>query len=244
MELPPAVKPAPAGEVYRLYQPDLEKLQVEDPPLSWVMGHRRSVREYGAPLSVCGNGEFLYRVARIQDEQDVVIQTPHGSMPMAVASRPYPSGGALYELEFYAAIAACDGLDRGGVLRARDHGLIRICGSSDEYVRLLRDAADAAGIADDTVQVLLIVAAGPRISWKYASIAYALILKHVGVVYQSMYLAATAMSLAPCALGCGDSDAFAKPPARITTTRLRWAQPTMPAAPLTPTPHRMVERST
>jgi len=34
-------------------------------------------------------------------------------MQMAVASRPYPSGGALYELEFYAAIAACNGLDRG-----------------------------------------------------------------------------------------------------------------------------------
>ena len=43
-----------------------------------------------------------------------------------------------------------------------------------------------------------------------SSIAYALILKHVGVVYQTMYLAATAMGLAPCALGCGDSDAFAR----------------------------------
>jgi SagB-type dehydrogenase family enzyme len=42
------------------------------------------------------------------------------------------------------------------------------------------------------------------------SIAYSLILKHVGVVYQTMYLAATAMGLAPCALGCGDSDRFAR----------------------------------
>ena len=66
-----------------------------------------------------------------------------------------------------------------------------------------------AGLAG--FQVLLILAARlPRISWKYASIAYSLILKHVGVVYQSMYLAATAMGLAPCALGCGDSDAFSR----------------------------------
>ncbi len=40
--------------------------------------------------------------------------------------------------------------------------------------------------------------------------AYALVLKHVGVVYEAMYLAATAMNLAPCALGSGDSDRFAR----------------------------------
>ena len=50
----------------------------------------------------------------------------------------------------------------------------------------------------------------PRLAWKYASIAYALTLKHVGVVYQTMYLTATAMELAPCALGGGDSDLFAR----------------------------------
>jgi oxazoline/thiazoline dehydrogenase len=212
MDLPPAVKPAPAGEVFRLYRPDLERLEVEDPPLSSVMAHRRSVREYGAPLSARQLGEFLYRVARIQDRYDAVIETPRGPMPMAVAARPYPSGGALYELEFYAAIEACDGLDRGlYYYEPCGHGLIRICGTSAERMGLFQDAADAAGIPANTVQVLLILAARvPRISWKYSSIAYALILKHVGVVYQTMYLAATAMGLAPCALGCGDSDAFAR----------------------------------
>jgi SagB-type dehydrogenase family enzyme len=39
--------------------------------------------------------------------------------------------------------------------------------------------------------------------------AYALVLKHVGVLCQTMYLVATAMGLAPCALGTGDSDLFA-----------------------------------
>ncbi len=40
--------------------------------------------------------------------------------------------------------------------------------------------------------------------------AYSLILKHVGVAYQTMYLVATAMGLAPCALGGGNSALFCK----------------------------------
>jgi SagB-type dehydrogenase family enzyme len=62
----------------------------------------------------------------------------------------------------------------------------------------------------DSIQALLLITARMhRIAWKYASLAYALVLKHVGVLYQSLYLAATAMGLAPCAIGGGDSDLFA-----------------------------------
>jgi len=45
-----------------------------------------------------------------------------------------------------------------------------------------------------------------RVSWKYSSLAYALTLKNVGALYQTMYLVATAMGLAACALGGGDTD--------------------------------------
>jgi hypothetical protein len=31
-----------------------------------------------------------------------------------------------------------------------------------------------------------------------------------GVLFQTMYLAATAMGLGPCAVGCGDADLFAR----------------------------------
>jgi SagB-type dehydrogenase family enzyme len=46
--------------------------------------------------------------------------------------------------------------------------------------------------------------------WKYQSMVYAVILKNVGALYQTLYLAATAMGLAPTALGGGDSDRFAR----------------------------------
>jgi len=67
-------------------------------------------------------------------------------------------------------------------------------------------AADEQGVP----QVLIILTARfQRVSWKYNAMAYALVLKDVGVLYQTMYLVATAMGLAPCALGGGDSDLFA-----------------------------------
>ena len=41
-------------------------------------------------------------------------------------------------------------------------------------------------------------------------IAYATTLRHTGVLYQTMYLVATAMGLAPCGLGNGDADLSAR----------------------------------
>jgi SagB-type dehydrogenase family enzyme len=59
--------------------------------------------------------------------------------------------------------------------------------------------------------VLLILAARfSRVMWKYQGMAYALILKDTGALMQTMYLVATAMNLAPCAVGAGDTDLFAQ----------------------------------
>ncbi len=52
--------------------------------------------------------------------------------------------------------------------------------------------------------LITITARFQRLSWKYNAIAYSLILKDAGVLYQTMYLVDTAM--APCALGAGHAD--------------------------------------
>ena len=131
---------------------------------------------------------------------------------MDFASRPYPAGDGLYELELYAAVNLCPNLAPG--LYHYDpagHRLIRLRERTSEVAGLLRDAAESTATPEDTLQVLLILAARfPRVAWKYESIAYALTLKHVGVLYQTMYLTATAMGLAPCAIGGGDADLFAR----------------------------------
>ncbi|MHC5719368.1 MAG: nitroreductase family protein, partial [Nostoc sp.] len=49
-----------------------------------------------------------------------------------------------------------------------------------------------------------------RLFWKYYAIGYGLILKHIGVLFQTFYLVATAMQLAPSAIGGGNSEQFCK----------------------------------
>ena len=210
---PPALGPESAGDSIALDRPDLERLGREDPPLSAVVEARRSIREYDdRPIDSRQLGEFLYRVARVTGRREIEVETPVGPLTMEFAYRPYPSGGALYELEFYLAINRAGGLEPGLYrYEAGSHRLRRVAGRTAEVEHLLSDGAASAGIPPDRVQVLVILAARfARLAWKYESIAYALILKHVGAAYQTMYLAATAMGLAPCALGGGDSDRFAR----------------------------------
>jgi SagB-type dehydrogenase family enzyme len=211
---PPALKPAPAGEAHELYRPDLARLERDDPPLARVQEQRRSAHDFDAehPITDRQLGEFLFRVARVKDCWQAEMATDRGPVSMEFASRPYPAGGSLYELEFYAAVNRCAGLGPGlyhyDPLR---HGLTRLCGRTAEVGGLLRDAAGSTAIPEDNLQVLLILAARfARVAWKYESIAYALTLKHVGVVFQTMYLAATAMGLGARAVGCGDADLFAR----------------------------------
>jgi SagB-type dehydrogenase family enzyme len=211
---PPALKPAVPGEAQELYRPDLQRLEQDDPPLARVQERRCSLREFDAacPITDRQLGEFLFRVARVRDRQEVEIPTPHGPVGMDFAARPYPAGGGLYEIEVYVVVQACAGLAPGlYYYEPLGHRLIQQCGRTAAVADLLSDASASTGSALEGLQVLLILAARfPRVAWKYEAIAYALTLKHVGVLYQTMYLAATAMGLAACAVGGGDADRFAQ----------------------------------
>lgn len=208
----PIVKPL-AGEVVELPRPDLDALRRTDPPLADVVERRRSLRQYASePIRVEQLGEFLYRVARIRDVFTLPINTPWGSIQVDASSRPYPTSGGLFPLEFYAVVRACRGLTRGVYqYDPLGHRLGRICGQTPDVDQLLDEAAIAIAEPRETIQVLLVLTARfDRVMWKYAGFAYSLILKDVGVVFQNMYLAATAMNLAPCAIGVGNSDRFAR----------------------------------
>ena len=211
---PPACKPVrPEGGV-PLHVPDIDALARLDRPFTSVYETRSSVRSYGStPIALEQLGEFLYRVARVTSRERRDIDGPAGRYAFEVARRPYPSGGALYELELYVAVRRCDGLAAGGYYYDPvGHRLVpeTEAGAADLH-RLCERAGWATGIPPEEVQVLFAVAARfPRVAWKYSAIAYSVVLKNLGALYQSMYLVATAMDLAPCAVGSGDWEAFAR----------------------------------
>ena len=130
---------------------------------------------------------------------------------MEYTVRPYPSAGASHELELYLAVDRCEGLARGFYhYDAGGHALVPISALAQELDALLQHAAFAMD-APAAPQILITIAARfGRISWKYRSIAYALILKDVGVLTQTLYLMATEMGLGGCAVGVSNIDLFAK----------------------------------
>lgn len=209
----PVVKPPPSGRFIDLPRPDVDRLAREDPPFAQVAEQRTSIREYGTePVTRGQLGEFLFRVARVRNRYSIETELPEGPMRLEATSRPYPSGGALYELEIYPVVQKCRDLPAGLYhYDPLEHRLGCLTEPTADVDRLLAHAAGCTGALASEIQVLLVFAARfQRVSWKYSGLAYSLILKDVGVLQQSMYLAATAMGLAPCALGGGDSDLFAR----------------------------------
>src|SRR5262249_8683613 len=79
-----------------------------------------------------------------------------------------------------------------------------------ELEALLGEAEFAMGVAAAPQILITIAARFGRVSWKYSSITYALILKDVGVLIQTFYMAATDMGLGGCATGISNIDLFAK----------------------------------
>lgn len=212
---PPAPLPASTATepTFALFRPDLQHLEETDPPFARVQEARRSIREYDArPLSAAQLGEFLYRVGRVADWWQEDLPTPRETVRLAAATRPYPAGGGLYELDLYVVVNRCDGLATGLYRYDAERHCLRPCVAvGADLDALLADASFATAVPREQLQVLIVVAAHfQRIAWKYASIAYSIVLKNVGVLYDTMYLAATAMGLAPCGIGGGNSDLFAR----------------------------------
>jgi SagB-type dehydrogenase family enzyme len=75
---------------------------------------------------------------------------------------------------------------------------------------LLTGAEFAMGVSTPPQILIMIAARFGRLSWKYSSLAYALILKDAGVLIQTLYLMATDMGLGGCAIGSANIDLFAK----------------------------------
>jgi SagB-type dehydrogenase family enzyme len=209
---PPAVRrPWPGKKI------DLRKFSAAPTetisPVAKLLRERHSTRDFDdeQPITLPELSRFLDSTARIQSKWKSRIDLGDASPVVGYAARPYPSGGSAYELELYLAVANCEGLARGFYHYDADrHALVPIDVRTQELDALLT-AAEFAMDAPAAPQILVTIAARfGRVSWKYSSIAYALILKDVGVLIQTLYMMATDMGLGGCAIGTNNIDLFAK----------------------------------
>jgi oxazoline/thiazoline dehydrogenase len=207
-EIPPcpALKPALSDGRVPLAIPDMVEVVKRDRTLEMAMATRRSVRCHAKePITLASLSEFLYRTLRSEPTRDAEIRSYEHDF------RPYPSGGACHELEFYLLVSACEGLSPGLYhYQPREHALYRLRAEDEPCESLLMDASRSTGNASRPQILIVFAARFQRVSWAYEGMAYALILKHVGVVFEAMYLVAASMGLAACALGGGNADTFAK----------------------------------
>jgi SagB-type dehydrogenase family enzyme len=209
---PPAVRPRWPGKAI-----DLSKVSVapsEAPsPFTRLLHERHSTRDFddSHPITLAELARFLDIAARIRSKWKSSVDMDNGGPEVSYAARPYPSGGGAYELELYLSVANCEGLARGFYhYDADQHVLVPINVRAQELDAQLAAAEFAMG-APAAPQILITIAARfGRVSWKYSSVAYSLILKDVGVLLQTLYMMATDMRLGGCAIGTNNIDLFAK----------------------------------
>jgi SagB-type dehydrogenase family enzyme len=212
MPSPPAVRPRWPGKKI-----DLRKLSPSPAPaaspFSKLLHERHSTRDFddGQPITLAELSRFLDGTARVQSKWKAGLDPDGGGPVIEYAPRPYPSGGSAYELELYLAVANCEGLARGFYHYDADRNALVPIGVRAQELEAMLAAGESAMGAPAPPQILITISARfGRTLWKYSSVAYALILKDVGVLIQTLYLMTTDMGLGGCAIGTNNIDLFAR----------------------------------
>ncbi|KWV54397.1 dehydrogenase [Bradyrhizobium macuxiense] len=203
----PAIRPAWAGKTVKLQEPSGTAS-----PLEKLLHERHSVRDFDGerPITLRELSTFLNGVARVRARWSSPLEFDDGP-DIEYTSRPYPGAGSAYELELYLAITNCDGLAPGFYhYDAAAHALTAIDVQQQQLAAMLQSAEFAMDVPSPPPILITIAARFGRISWKYSAIAYALILKDVGVLTQTLYMMAAGLGLGGCAIGTTNIDLFAK----------------------------------
>lgn len=196
---PPALEDEPDGcPAVQLKLPNSKHYVNNSPSFFSITEQRASHRDYSADEMKLSDLEaLLYLSSRVKSR--------YISNSYEATSRPYPGGGALYELELYLSINRCESLEPGVYHYSPEtHRLYLVSGVNAMTERLRHEAAQSAQC--NNFHVLLSIGARvDRIMWKYEALAYSLILKDCGVFMQNFCLTCSAIGLASCILGTGSS---------------------------------------
>ena len=208
----PAVRPRWPGKAIDLRESSVTPSDAPS-PFAALLHERHSTRDFddSQPITLAELARLLDSTARVRSKWKVGVDMDDGGPEVSYAARSYPSGGSAYELELYLTVANCEGLARGFYHYDADlHALVPIAVRAQELDAQLAAAELAMGAAAAPQILITIAARFGRVSWKYSSVAYSLILKDVGVLIQTLYLAATDLRLGGCAIGTNKIDLFAK----------------------------------
>jgi SagB-type dehydrogenase family enzyme len=204
----PAVRPSWPGKIVHL--PQVDRIAS---PFENLLNARHSTRDFDdrKPITLAELSTFLDSVARVRSKWSSQLEFADDGPDIEYTGRPYPAAGSAYELELYLTVANCDGLARGFYHYDADaHALAAIDAQPHQFEAMLQ-SAEFAMDASAPPQILITIAARfGRISWKYSAIAYALILKDVGVLTQTLYMMATDLGLGGCAIGTANIELFAR----------------------------------
>ncbi len=173
-----------------------------------VIEKRRSIRSYSEdPIDIDQISTLLWYSLRIQKKFKSTIKDKNGDdLHYEAAFKPVPSGGAVHEIRIVLCVRRCMGLEAG--LYEYDpnmHHLLFINSYTPKAKKLMDEVSMSAKLNRPSDLLIKMVARYDKISWKYNQLTYSLILKNVGAIYQQLYLVSTAIGLAPCALGWGNS---------------------------------------
>jgi len=192
----------PSGAVFALPTPAGSL----DGSTTAVLARRRSIRRYGDQSLTLGELSTL-----LHHSAGVVRSVEHATLG-ELAYRPFPAVGARSPLELYVVASDVAGLPDGAHrYEARTHQLTVVRERDENHERVLRAVAAATGgvLNRDPPVVILVTAVFERTMAPYPGVGLGLIYKETGCLYQTLYLVATAMGLAPCAIGGGPERANA-----------------------------------
>lgn len=162
-----------------------------------TLNNRKSIRKYSKySMDISDLSRFLYYSARIKK----IFKSDQGTL----TKRPYPSGGGRYPLEIYVVNNRISDIQKALYYYDPYKHKLLLLSRNKKYQRKFNEfILDVQGqsMNREPDVVLIITAVFARTMWKYSKIALSLIMSDLGGLYQTMYLIATEMNLAPCPLG-------------------------------------------
>ena len=212
---PPAVRPHWSGATI-----DLQKLASAPAeaisPFARLLRERHSERDFDDqhPIKLAELAQLLDSVARVQSKWTSPLDFGDGGETVLTSTTP-PG-----PIPPRAAPTSSNCIWRSPIARGSNEAFIIMMPTGTRWCRsrcatqeldAMFAGAEFAMDALASPQILITIAARfNRINWKYSAIAYSLILKNVGVLLQTLYLAATDMGLGGCAVGTSNIDLFAR----------------------------------